>query len=151
MGFFDSLKSNLNKAKDALGDEFTKFKNSAVLDAIVGGCTIVAAADGNIDSTEKQKMLGYLRTSPLTKAYPMDQVVKIFNEHSERFDFDVAAGRSEALRIIGKQRNNPDIARMIIRACIIIGGADGDFDDAEKDAVRMIARELGQNPGDFDL
>ena len=72
-----------------------------------------------------------------------------FNGHADRFDFDLDVGRSEALRVIGKFRSNPDVARMIVRSAVIIGKADGNFDAKEKGAVEMIARELGINPAEF--
>lgn len=149
MSFFDTLRSKLTDARSALETEVAKFKNKDVLDALVAASTIVAAADGVIDASEKAKMVGVLKNSPLTSAYPVDQVIKSFTGHADRFDFDVDVGRSEALRVIGKFRSNPDVARMIVRSAVIIGKADGNFDASEKRAVEMIARELGINPAEF--
>jgi tellurite resistance protein TerB len=151
MGFFDKMKQGFADAKAAAADEIARFKNKDVLKATIAGCTYIAAADGHIDSSEKQKMLGYLQNSPLTKVYGTDEVVRIFNEISGYFDFDFDAGKSEALRIIGSQRSNTSVARMLVRTCVTIGKADGNFDDDEKRAVRDIARELGLDPADFDL
>jgi len=149
MSFFDTIRSKLTDARSALETEVAKFKNKDVLDALVAASTIVAAADGVIDASEKAKMVGVLKNSPLTSAYPVDQVIKSFTGHADRFDFDVDVGRSEALRVIGKFRSNPDVARMIVRSAVIIGKADGNFDASEKRAVEMIARELGINPAEF--
>ena len=149
MSFFDTLRSKLTDARSALETEVAKFKNKDVLDALVAASTIVAAADGVIDASEKAKMVGVLKNSPLTSAYPVDQVIKSFTGHADRFDFDVDVGRSEALRVIGKFRSNPDVARMIVRSAVIIGKADGTFDASEKKAVEMIARELGIDPTEF--
>ena len=151
MGFMDTFKKGLADAKATAADEIAKFKNKDVLKAIVAGCTYIAYADGKIDSSEKQKMLGYLQNSPLTKVYKTDDVIALFNENVKRFEFDFDAGRSEALRIIGTQASNPTTARMLVRTCIVIGNADGNFDDKEKKAVRDIALELGLNPADFDI
>ena len=151
MGILDRLKQGLSDAKAAAADEIAKFKNKDVLKAIVAGCTYIAAADGKIDPSEKQKMLGYLQNSPLTKVYGTDEVIKLFDENVKRFDFDFNIGRDEALRIIGTQASNPTIARMLVRTCVTIANADGNFDDNEKKAVISIVRELGLNPTDFDL
>ncbi len=151
MGFMDKLKKGMADAKAATADEIAKFKNKDLLKAIVAGCTYIAFADGKIDSTEKQKMLGYLQNSPLTKVYKTDEVIALFSENVARFEFDFDVGRAEALRIIGGQASNPMTARMLVRTCIVIGNADGNFDEKEKQAVRDIARELGLNPADFDL
>lgn len=51
-----SFKSWLQTSKQGLTDQVKKFKNKEFLDAVVAGCAIVAAADGSVDSNEKQKM-----------------------------------------------------------------------------------------------
>jgi tellurite resistance protein TerB len=55
------------------------------------------------------------------------------------------------LLAISKVKADSGVARLIVRGCIIIGAADGDFDDSEKAVVREICRELGQDPSEFDL
>lgn len=149
MSFFDKAKAAIKSAGTSMGDEFARFKNKDVLDATVGACVIVAAADGKIDQSEKAKTLGLLQNSELTKVYSMDAVVAAFESHTRRFDFDVDHGRSEALRIIAAQKKNPDVARSIVRGAVIIGKADGDFDPSEKAAIGAICRELGLNESEF--
>ncbi|AOH83320.1 hypothetical protein AWL63_04380 [Sphingomonas panacis] len=84
MSFFDTIRSKLTDARSALETEVAKFKNKDVLDALVAASTIVAAADGVIDASEKAKMVGVLKNSPLTSAYPVDQVIKSFTGHADR-------------------------------------------------------------------
>lgn len=151
MGFFDTLKIKIGELSAGLGTELSKYKNKDVLQGMMAGCAYVAAADGEISPTEKQKMQGLVRNSAITKVYDADTAIKIFNEFAGKFAFEFEAGKSEALLAIGKLKGDPAVARMIIRGCIIIGGADGDFDDQEKAVVREICRELGQSPSDFDL
>jgi tellurite resistance protein TerB len=151
MGFFDDVKSFANKTRASAEAEISKFKNKDVLDAIVGASVMIAAADGRIDASEKQKLLGILKNSALTKAYSTDQVIAKFTEHADRFEFDADIGRSEALRIISKQKSSVDVAKSIVRAAVMIAGADGNFDDDERKVVSQIIRELGLNEGDFDL
>lgn len=150
MGFLDKLTKGINDARAKAGEEIARFKNKDVLQAIVAGCTYIAYADGKVTSDEKSKMLGFLRSSPLTAVYGMDEVVKHFDDNVKRFDFDADSGRIEALRIISRLKGKPE-AGMLVRTCIVIGKADGDFDQNERRAVTEIARELGLNPADFDL
>ena len=150
MGILDNLKKGLTDARTRANEEISRFKNKEVLQAIVAGCTYIAAADGKITSEEKTKMLGFLRNSPLTAVYGVDDVKKLFEENAARFDFDVESGRIEALRIVSKLKGKAE-AGMLVRTCIVIGKADGDFDQNERRAVGEIARELGLNPADFDI
>lgn len=150
MGILDNIKKGLADVRTRTSEEISRFKNKDVLQAIVAGCTCIAYADGKVTSDEKTKMLGFLRSSPLTAVYGLDEVVKLFDENVRRFDFDVEAGRIEALRIVGNLKGRPE-ASMLVRTCIAIGKADGDFDQDERRAVAEIARELGLNPSDFDI
>lgn len=151
MGFFDTLKSKMGELRTGLENDLKKHKNKAVLQGMMAGCAYVAAADGEITPEEKQKMQGLVRNSSVTSVYDADEAIKIFNEYAGKFAFEFEAGKSEALLAIGKLKGDSAVARMLIRGCIIIGGADGDFDDKEKAVVREICRELAQSPADFDL
>lgn len=151
MGFFDNLKTKMGELKAGLENDFKKYKNKNVLTAMMAGCAYVAAADGEIAPAEKQKMANLVRNSSVTSVYDAGEAIKLFNQFAEKFEFDFQVGKSEALLAIAKLKSSPDMARLIIRGCIIIGGADGNFDDHEKAVVREICRELGQNPADFDL
>lgn len=151
MGFFDNLKTKMGDLKTGLETDIKKYKNKNVLTGMMAGCAYVAAADGEIQPAEKQKMANLVRNSSVTSVYDAGEAIKIFNHFAEKFEFDFQVGKSEALLAIAKLKSDEGVARLIIRGCIIIGGADGSFDDNEKAVVREICRELGQNPADFDL
>lgn len=150
MSFTEWFKKNVNDAREALSTEITKFKSRDFLEAVVAGCALVAYADGNVSSQEKQKMMGYLRASEQLKVYDQNDVIKLFQKYVEKFEFDSTIGTGEVMQAVGKFRGKPQ-AQLIIRVCCAIGGADGDFDAQERAAVRKMASELGLNPADFSL
>ena len=145
------LKTNATAARDKLSAEVSKFKNREFMEAVVSGCALVAAADGNISSDEKQKMVGFIQNSNELKGFDVKDVIKSFNEVCAKFEFDQQIGRAEALKSIGQLRKKEDAARLLVRVCCAIGSADGNFDESERAACRIICNELGLNPGDFDL
>ncbi|WP_349368105.1 tellurite resistance TerB family protein [Salinarimonas sp.] len=147
----DWLKTNVAKAREALQTEVGRFKNREFMEAVVSGCALVAAADGDISSSEKQKMMKYIENSDELKVFKMEEVIAFFKKITEKFEFDAEIGKAEALKHVGKLRDKPDAARVMVRVCIAIGASDGDFDDNEKAVVRTIARELSLDPADFDL
>lgn len=151
MSFFDSLKTKMGELRTGLEDGLKKYKNKNTLNAMMAGCAYVAAADGKIEPEEKQKMANLVRNSSVTSVFDASEAIKIFNSFAEKFEFDFQVGKSEALLAIAKIKGDSGVARLIIRGCIIIGGADGDFDASEKAVVREICRELGQDPSEFDL
>jgi tellurite resistance protein TerB len=145
------LKQNATAARDKIADEVSKFRNQEFLEAVVAGCALVAAADGDISSDEKQKMAGFIQGSKELKAFDMAKVITSFNGYCEKFEFDQHIGRAEALKSIGKLRKKPDAARLLVRVCCAIGAADGDFDADEQQVCRVICQELGLTPSEFDL
>jgi len=150
MSFTDWLKKNVTEARETFNAEITKFKSKDLLEAVVAGCALVAYADGNVTSEEKQKMMGFLRTSDQLKVFDSGDVIKIFQKYVEKFEFDNTIGVGEVMQAVGKFRGKPQ-AQLVVRVCCAIGAADGDFDQKEKAVVRRMCSELGLNPSDFSL
>jgi tellurite resistance protein TerB len=147
----DWLKTNATAARDKLATEVTKFKNREFMDAVVAGCALVAAADGDISASEKLKMTGFIQNSQELKAFDPEDVLKSFQAICSNIEFDFQIGQAEALKTIAKIKKKEGAARLLIRVCCAIGGADGHFDDAERAMCRIICIELGLNSADFDL
>ncbi|MGC5326398.1 tellurite resistance TerB family protein [Brevibacillus sp. SYSU BS000544] len=151
MSYAMNVKNFFNKTGSTLLDAVKKFKNKNFMEAIVAGCALVAAADGQISSEEKQKMSGYIGRSEELKVFDMNEVITSFNKFVGNFEFDHGVGKAEALKVIGKFKDNSEVARVIVSVCCAIGAADGDFDSKEKEVVRDICRTLNLNPADFQL
>jgi tellurite resistance protein TerB len=75
MSFFDTLKEKASEARDKLVTEVGKFKNREFMEACVAGCGLVAAADGSIDSSEKQKMMKFIQQSNELKVFDTKDVL----------------------------------------------------------------------------
>lgn len=145
------LKTNTAAARARMSEEVTKYRNRDFMDAIVAGCAIVSAADGNVSSDEKQKMVGYMQASDELKVFKTADIIASFNDVTSKFDFDAAIGRAEALKKIAKIKGKDGADRLLVRVCCAIGAADGDFDAQERAAVVLICNELGLAPAEFDL
>ena len=145
------MKDKGNEVRARLTAEVSKFKNRAFMEATVASCALVASADGTISSEEKQKMAGFMRNSDELKHFAMPEVISFFEKVVGNFDFDVAIGKAEALKVIGRLRGNAEQARVMVRVACAIGASDGNFDQKERAVVRDICVELGLNPADFDL
>lgn len=147
----DWLKARGEEARAVLAETVARFNNREFMEAVVAGCTMVAAADGNIGAEEKKKMLGYMRVSRELRVFSTDEVIAAFNRFAEVFEFDADVGADEALKAIAKLRDKPDQSAAMIRVCCVIGSSDGTFDDTEKAVVRRICKAVDQQPGGFGL
>jgi len=147
MGFKDWLMDQKNNTVSGV----KKFANKDFMEAIAAGCALIAAADGTIDSSEKQKMVGYINLNESLKVFNMNDVLARFNHYAQMFEFDFNVGKAEASKPISKLKKHPDSAKLLISVCCSIGSADGEFDKKEMDLVREMCYMLGLNPADFQL
>ncbi|MFS2157842.1 tellurite resistance TerB family protein [Pseudomonas sp. Pseusp122] len=145
------LKTNAAKAREALTTEVSKFKNKNFMEATAAACAMIAAADGEVSSSEKMKMTGFINNSPELKVFNLSDVIKAFNDSVSKFEFDYQIGQAEALKVINKIKGNDGASRLLVRVACAIGASDGNFDQKEKAACRQICLELGLNPADFEL
>jgi tellurite resistance protein TerB len=147
MSVFNWLKTQLDNAET----ELKKFKNKELMQAIVAACAVVAYADGNASSAEKQKMLGFIKQSEALKVFNTDEVIASFSNYVSKFEFDQNIGFGEAMSAVTKLANKPEQAQLLIRVCIAIASSDGHFDREETSAVIQMCKALNLNPESFGL
>ena len=145
------LKTNATAARDKMKTEVAKYRNNDFMEAVVAGCALVAAADGQVTSDEKQKMAAFIQRSEELSVFDMSKVIGSFNKIMEGFEFYAAIGKIEAMKKITRLRGNDEAARTMVRVGGVIGAADGDFDADERKIVTEICTELGLAPSEFDL
>lgn len=147
---FNSLSEWFSSQKTNLTDSVARFNNRKFMDAAMAGCAMVAAADGSIDSDEKQKVAGFIRANPAMQSFDMKQCIERFTEFAAQLEFDVSVGSVECLKAVGVI-TEADQAKTLVHLCVAIGAADGDFDDDEKKVVKSIVTKLGLSPAEFGL
>tara|TARA_B100000508_G_scaffold27485_1_gene20204 strand:- start:67158 stop:67598 length:441 start_codon:yes stop_codon:yes gene_type:complete len=143
MSFWEKAKAKFNETSESLQTSLKKFQNKEMLNAIVGGAVYVSAADGDISSDEKQKLMGFLERSEELKVFETGEVIKVFKSLADNFDFDVDVGRGECMKHIVKIKGDESQSQLLIQVVVAIAKSDGDFDDDEKAAVDAIAKALG--------
>ena len=149
MSLFDSIKKSFGDIGASLTAEVKKFRSKDLLHAIVSGAAMVAFADGEVSAEEKQKLLGYIRNSEQLGVFDADSIITIFNQTTQRFEFDNTIAVGETLQKIAVFKDKPE-AHIIVRVCIAIAKADGNFDNAERKAVGQICTALGLDSKDFE-
>jgi tellurite resistance protein TerB len=147
----DWLRNAGQTLRKELDDGVSRFKNRPFMEAVVAGCALVSMADGVIKPEEKRKMHLFLEKSPELRAFKINDVLAFFQEVVGHFDFDFEIGKTEALKIIRKIKDNPEAAAIAVRVCCVIGASDGDFDNEEKAVVAEMCRELNLDPSKFGL
>lgn len=151
MAFWDQLKQRSNDMNAQLKLKTGQFKNKDFAKASMAVCALIAAADGSIDAEERRKVVGLITSNDVLSIFPAAELRADFENFCNKLENDYDFGKLEAVQAIAKLKKKEDQARAVISIGIIIGGADGNFDDNEKKAVREACFAVGISPAEFDL
>ncbi|MBW8088168.1 metalloregulator ArsR/SmtB family transcription factor [Streptomyces hygroscopicus subsp. hygroscopicus] len=151
MALWDRLKDSVQTMQAQLTAKKNELQSGAFRDASMAMCALVAAADGTIDPSERQRVAQLIATNDVLQGFPADDLHRRFEDHLDELTADFTLGKVGAMREIGKARRKAAEARAVIQIGIVIGCADGHFDDSERAVVREACSALGIPPAEFDL
>jgi tellurite resistance protein TerB len=151
MALWDQLKSRLQGLTADTKVQVEKYQNKDFAKASMAMCALIAAADGSISAEERSKMIGFISSSEALSTFPPSELQEHFEFYASKLEKDFEFGKLESIATIGKLKSKPEAARAVIQVGVIIGGADGSFDDHEKRAVRDACIAVDIPPADFDL
>jgi tellurite resistance protein TerB len=151
MSLWNQLRSRGQEMTAQLKTKTEQFKNKEFANASMAMCALIAAADGTIDDAERAKVTGLITSNDALSMFPASELTEKFAFYASKLQSDFEFGKLEATQTIAKLKSKPDQARAVIQIGIIIGGADGNFDEYEKGAVRNACYALGIPPAEFDL
>ena len=147
MGFRDNLRS----MSQQLNAKKTQLMSREFAHGSMAMCALIAAADGSIDASEKQKTTELITTNDVLSIFHPDDLREIFDGYVSKLESNYDLGKIEATKAISKLKGKPEQARAMIQIGIVIGGADGIFDPYEQAAVRNACNAVGIAPAEFDL
>jgi tellurite resistance protein TerB len=151
MALWDQLKSRLTDLTSNTKTQVAKFQSKDFAKASMAMCALIAAADGTITADERRKTANFIASNDALSVFDPSELQGHFEFYSSKLEKDYEFGKVEAIATIGKLKSKQDAARAVIQVGIIIGGADGNFDQDEKQAVREACNAVGISPGEFDL
>ena len=117
----------------------------------VAVCARIAVSSDGVSAEEKQKMMGFLRSSEEMKVFDTNEVIDFFNKLVSSFDFDMEIGKGETMKYILALKDQPEAAQLAVRVGIAVGKSDGNFDPDEQAAAREIIAALGFSAEEFGL
>ncbi|MEU6001329.1 MULTISPECIES: TerB family tellurite resistance protein [unclassified Streptomyces] len=151
MALWDRVKESASTMQTQLMAKKNDLKSGAFRDSSMAMCALVAAADGTIDPSERQRVAQLIATNEVLQNFPADELRRRFDEYVDKLTADFAFGKVSVLQEVAKAKKKPAEARAVIQIGIVIGGADGDFDPAERAVVREACFALDLPPHEFDL
>ena len=151
MALWNRLRESTQTMQTQLLTKKNELTSGAFRDASMAMCALVAAADGTVDPAERQRTASLIAGNEVLQNFPADDLQRRFNDYVAKLTADFDFGKVAVLQDIGKVKKKPAEARAVIQIGIVIGGADGDFDDAEKAVVREACFAVGLPPAEFEL
>jgi tellurite resistance protein TerB len=151
MALWDRIKESASTMQTQLVAKKNDLKSGAFRDASMAMCALVAAADGSIDPSERQRVAQLIATNEVLQNFDAIDLQRRFDENLNKLTADFAFGKVSVLQEIAKAKKKPAEARAVIQIGIVIGGADGDFDKTEQAVVREACFTLDLPPHEFDL
>ena len=151
MALWDRIKESASTMQTQLVAKKNDLKSGAFRDASMAMCALVAAADGSVDPSERQRVAQLIATNEVLQNFDADDLRRRFDDNLNKLTADFAFGKVSVLQEIAKAKKKPAEARAVIQIGIVIGGADGDFDKTEQQIVREACYALDLPPHEFDL
>lgn len=121
------------------------------LDALVGGCALVAHADGWVTAEERRRLVARVQGLPALGLFGVDEAVQAFEALIDRFEKDPDDGETVAEAAILRLRGRAGPAHLLVAAACSIAAADGGFDAEERAAILRICHLLDLEADAFDL
>lgn len=122
--------------------EVKKLENRDLLEAIVGGCLLVAAAGGEIEDVEVKKIDSLLCTNK-NLAHFGGEITELVNRFSERLQSGYRVARAEILREIEDIKSEQQQKEDVLLNMLTIAEADGDIEEKEQKELEAVAQRLG--------
>jgi tellurite resistance protein TerB len=151
MALWDRVKESASTMQTQLMAKKNDLKSGAFRDSSMAMCALVAAADGTIDASERQRVAQLIATNEVLQNFPADELRRRFDANVDKLTADFEFGKVSLLQEVAKAKKKPAEARAVIQIGIVIGGADGDFDPTERAVVREACFALELPPHEFDL
>lgn len=136
------------KKASAAKAEIKKFENRDLMEATVGGCLLVAFADGECEDAEIKTIESLLRTNKALEGFG-HELTDTVNRFTVRLKAGYRVARVEILREIEEVKGNRQEAEDVLVTMLTIAEADGEIEEAEQKELSTVADRLGLRIADY--
>lgn len=140
MGFFAKLTKSAKQVQ-----------NANLMEAIVAGCMLVAAADGTVEKSELDKLDKLLTSNDSLSAFKPADIRKVISRYQNVLEADFGVGQAKMLKEIGEISDNAEDCEQVFLNMIAIAKSDGEIEPAELTALTKVARSLGISLEEYGL
>ena len=128
-----------------------KVVNQNLMEAIVAGCVLVAAADGEIEDKEMKKLDKLLTTNDNLSGFKPAEIRKVMTRFQNMLDADFDVGRNKVEKELVDISDNEEHCEEVFLNMLAIAKSDGEIEDKEKVVLVKVGRLLGISLADYGL
>lgn len=128
--------------------EIKKFEKRDLMEATVGGCLLIAFADGSCEEAELKSIDSLLRTNKALEGFG-HELTDCINRFTERLKAGYRVARLEILREIEQVKGDRQEAEDVLITMLTIAEADGEIEEAEQKELDTVAERLGLRLTDY--
>ena len=128
-----------------------KVVNQNILEAIVAGSLLVAAADGEIEKNELDKLEKLLTNNDSLSAFKPAEIRKLIDRYTGILEADFRVGKLKLMKEIADISDDADQGEEVFVNALAIAEADGEIEPGELAVLKEIGRTLGINLSTYDL
>ncbi|NED84732.1 TerB family tellurite resistance protein, partial [Streptomyces sp. SID11233] len=119
MALWDRIKDSAQTMQGQLVAKKNDLKSGAFRDASMAMCALVAAADGSVDPSERQRVAQLITSNEVLQNFPADDLRRRFEANLDKLTSDFAFGKVGILQEIAKAKKKPAEARAVIQIGIV--------------------------------
>jgi tellurite resistance protein TerB len=140
MGFFSKL-----------GRSAKSVAKQNVLEAIVAASVLVAAADGEIEKKETEKLEKMLANNDSLSSFSKTEIQRLVAKYSGTVETDFRMGKIKMLKEIEDIAENPSDAEEVFVTALSIAESDGEIEPKELTVLTEIGKRLGLSLKDYGI
>lgn len=126
-----------------------KLENRDLMQAIVYGCFYVAAADGDLEPAELDKIERLLRNEPKLSGFGTELNQCIDKAKSDFNDGGARIIRMNAERELADVAHTPADAETVLNMMLTVAESDGEIEDSETSVLERAASKLNLRLKDY--
>jgi len=136
--------------RQAIADTLERHRQQPFLDAAMAACALVAMADGSVSLSEQSRVDDVLEAIDRLALFDVHEAVDLFNEYVEGVTADPAKGRKRALDAVGRMKDDAEASDLLVKICLAVSRADGEYAPGERDQIAAVCRRLGRDLADYE-
>lgn len=134
-----------------LGKSAKSVAKQNVFEAIVAASVLVAAADGEIEKKESEKLERMLSTNDSLSSFKKTEIQRLIAKYTAVVETDFRMGKLKMMKEIADIAENANDAEEVFITAISIAESDGEIEPKELTVLTEIGRNLGLNMKDYGV